>query len=324
MANLRLCSLILDGTEPWNEWRTANPNAEIDLTNVDLSGCSLRGINLGGADLAGARFRDTYLDHADLSAANLVGAVFIKTSLIDTNFTMAIFGSTRFVDVDLTESHGLHTTLHRGPSEINGESLRRAQGSLDADFLEGCGLTDTEILFGRLYNRDLTNDKITSILYEIQNALSSLAIQIVPILISYSHDDMEFVLHLERAMHARRVRCWRDQRELVAGPIEDQIDAAIRSQSAVVVVLSRHSIRSDWVQWEVQRAREAEKAARRFVLCPIALDDAWKDCDWPGPLLEQLKRYYVLDFAQWKNRRTFSKQLEKLLRGLRLNYSKPS
>ena len=44
--------------------------------------------------------------------------------------------------------------------------------------------------------------------------------------------------------------------------------------------------------------REQPKAKRRRVLCPIALDDAWKDCDWPGKLRTQIEDLYVIPFHE--------------------------
>ena len=58
----------------------------------------------------------------------------------------------------------------------------------------------------------------------------------------------------------------------------------------------------------------------RDVLCPIALDGAWKDSPWPGALRRQIEDYMILDFSGWKDQADMEKQFQKLYEGIRLNY----
>ena len=53
----------------WNNYRTRQPDAAIELQNADLRGANLEGAQLGGGNLRGARF-----DGADLLAADFRGA----------------------------------------------------------------------------------------------------------------------------------------------------------------------------------------------------------------------------------------------------------
>ncbi len=110
-----------------------------------------------------------------------------------------------------------------------------------------------------------------------------------------------------------------------AGRIEKQIDRAMRLNPTVLLVLSVHSVESDWVEWEASKARELERQYRnevkpRDILCPVALDDAWKSCDWPGPLRRQIEKYFILDFSAWREQETFDRQFERLIEGLGLFY----
>ncbi len=86
------------------------------------------------------------------------------------------------------------------------------------------------------------------------------------------------------------------------------------------LLLSEHSTKSDWVEHEVRVARKLEIETGRDVLCPVALDDAWKTCRWPARLREQIEEYLILDFSTWEDRATFDEQFDKLLRGLRIFY----
>ena len=85
-------------------------------------------------------------------------------------------------------------------------------------------------------------------------------------------------------------------------------------------MLSENSVESDWVEFEAAKARELEKELRRDVLCPVALDQVWKTCSWPGPLRRQIEDYHVLDFSGWQVPGTLEGQFAKLLDGLKLFY----
>jgi len=106
----------------------------------------------------------------------------------------------------------------------------------------------------------------------------------------------------------------------VAGRLENQIDQAIRLNPTVLLILSNHSIRSDWVEHEVRTARELEKEMKRDVLCPIALDDSWKGSPWPKRVMEQVKEYNILNFSEWEDDSQFVGMFRKLIDGLELFY----
>ena len=76
------------------------------------------------------------------------------------------------------------------------------------------------------------------------------------------------------------------------------------------------------MEYEVEKARELEKELKRDILCPIALDDSWKNCDWPERLINQVLKYNIIDFSNWRNENSFRKEYKKLLDGLDLFYNK--
>ena len=107
---------------------------------------------------------------------------------------------------------------------------------------------------------------------------------------------------------------------MTAGPIEKQLDRAIRMNETVLLILSQNSTNSDWVEYETSKARELEKDIGRYVICPIALDDSWKQAPWPNVLMNQIKKYNILDFSEWRDEEKFQKQYAKLLKGLNIFY----
>ncbi|MEW5939426.1 MAG: toll/interleukin-1 receptor domain-containing protein, partial [Chloroflexota bacterium] len=174
-----------------------------------------------------------------------------------------------------------------------------------------------------LYNPDLANEEIVKIQYRIFDLRATQALQISPLFISYSHADSAFVDHIDQALTAKGVRFWRDIHDAKAGRLETQIDLAIRQNPTVLLVLSKNSLSSDWVEHEVRHARKLEKELGRDALCPIALDDSWKSSKWPGRVMEQITEYNILDFSGWEDKSTFEGKFAKLLGGLDLFYKKP-
>jgi len=102
--------------------------------------------------------------------------------------------------------------------------------------------------------------------------------------------------------------------------MERQIDQAIRQNPTVLLVLSEHSMSSDWVEHEVRTARELGKELGRDTLCPVALDDSWKSSRWPKRVMEQIMEYNILDFSGWEDDVKFEGIFRKLIDGLELFY----
>jgi hypothetical protein len=143
---------------------------------------------------------------------------------------------------------------------------------------------------------------------------------ISPLFISYAHKDSPFVDELEKYLNNKGIRFWRDVHHATAGRLEKQIDRAIRLNPTMLLVLSSHSVESDWVQHEARLARKLELETKRDVLCPVALDDSWKDCGWPERLREQIMEYNILDFSGWENEDALQRTFGRLLDGLDLFY----
>lgn len=286
-----------------------------DLTNVKLNRADLSNAGLNSANLKGAILKDAILQKASLIEANLSGAI-----LDGVNFSEADVGRTIFDFVDLSNVNGLETVRHYGPSNIGTSTLSASRGNIPIEFLRGCGMSDWEIETINFYKPGLSNQDLSEILYRIHDIRASKAIQISPLFISYSHEDSEFVDELEKYLTNDGIRFWRDIHHAVAGRIEKQIDVAIRHNPTVILILSKSSVKSDWVQHEVRLARKLEIDLGRDVLCPVALDKSWISCNWPERIKEQVMEYLVLDFSQWYDERDFKQKYKKLIDGLSLFY----
>jgi uncharacterized protein YjbI with pentapeptide repeats len=306
-----------------------------DLRNAHLIGASLEGANLrraylvgtdfSAADLRSANLWETDLNVADLTKAdlrktNLVGANLRGANLSEAQFSSATIGYTIFGAVDVSETLGLEEVHHDGPSPVSTDVFTFSEGKIPEVFLRGCGLSDTDIEYAKLSNPDLTNEEVSQILYKIYDLRATRALQISPLFISYSHDDSVFVDELEYRLNKKGIRFWRDVHDVTAGRLEKVIDRAMRLNPTVLLVLSEHALKSDWVEHEVRTARQLEKELGRDTLCPVALDDSWKSSHWPKRVMEQIMEYNLLDFSAWKDDVKFESMFRKLIDGLELFY----
>ena len=340
MASEKQLEILKSGVEAWNKWREANPDERVDLRSADLRGADLRGADLRGANLyranliradlinaylSGATLRGADLSSADLSSAhlrgaNLVGATLHGANLRGADLRFAYLEETVLANIDLRPVSGLEDVRHLGPSSIDQRTLARFEGEIPESFLRGCGLTDWEIEAAKLHASDLTPQQVTDILYEIDSIRGESPILVNPLFISYAHSDTAFVEVLEGKLEHKRIRYWRDVHDLKAGPVEHQLERAIQLNPTFLLVLSERSVESDWVEWEAEKARKLEKKIGRNVLCPVALDGSWKTCSWSGPLRNQIKKYYVVNFSEWQNSEAFSEPFKRLIEGLGIHY----
>jgi len=342
-ANLRKANLI-EADLIYADLRDANLR-EANLSRAELNEAYLFGADLSGANLVRAEIneanlnraylsraylskanliyadlRDADLRDANLAGANLAGADLARANLSDCNFENVFFGFTVLANVDLSATDGLERIRHHAPSHLSTETIQRAQGKLPEVFLRGCGLSEFDIEYTKLYNPDLSNQEIDEILYRMHDLRAHQSLQISPLFISYSHADSKFVEKVEGQLNDKGIRFWRDVHHATAGRLEKQIDRAIQHNPTVLLILSENSTNSDWVEHEVRTARKLEKELGRDVLCPVALDDSWKNPAWPQRVMEQVMEYNIVDFSKWEDDNEFEKQFKKLIDGLDIFY----
>jgi|SRR5215468_878669 len=77
-----------------------------------------------------------------------------------------------------------------------------------------------------------------------------------------------------------------------------------------------HSVKSRWVEDEVESALERERRDDRLVLFPIRLDDAVMRTD--AARASSIRRTrHIGDFTLWKDHDAYQKAFDRLLRDLR-------
>ena len=272
-----------------------------DLRKMDVSGANLRGALLTGSDLRGANLSGADLSGADLQAADLQAA-----NLTDVDLTQAVVGWTVFGRVDLSTVTGLGSVVHQGPSSIGIDTVYASQGRIPEVFLRGAGVPDEFIAYMR--------------------SLVGRPIEFYSCFISYASKDQEFAERLHADLQARGVRCWFAPEDVQGGhKLHEQIEQAIRLYDKLLLVLSEHSMGSEWVKTEIYHARQDELRSRRRKLFPISLVDfptvrEWTafDADTGKDMGREVREYFVPDFSAWKDHDAYRQAFDRLLRDLKV------
>lgn len=140
--------------------------------------------------------------------------------------------------------------------------------------------------------------------------------------ISYSTKDEEFVEKLYADLKHNGVRCWYAPEDMVIGnKIRQAIDDAIHGHEKLLVVLSDNSVKSDWVEKEVETAFDRERRTGQLYLFPVRLDNAVIETDlaWAADIRRQR---HIGDLTHWKDHDSYRAGFERLLKDLRSESNK--
>ncbi len=269
---------------------------EADLSAANLTGAVLSMANLAWADLSGAALSGAHLFRAKLNKANLTEADLDKA-----NLTEADLFATVLINTDLTETEGLDQCRHHGPSTIDHRTILKS-GRLPLAFLRGCGLPDSLI------------DYLPSLLNQ--------PIQFYACFISYASADQGFAERLHADLQNKGVRCWYAPEDMKIGEnIRERIDESVQIFDKLLLILSKHSITSQWVEQEVETALRKERERKRTFLFPIRLDDTVMKVEGGWPALIRNTRH-IGDFREWEIHSRYQAAFARLLRDLKLDEPK--
>jgi pentapeptide repeat protein len=104
MNKFDLAKLLEEGRSNWNNWRKANPNENIDISRLNLSGFDLREYDFTYVTAVATNFSNSDLSYVDFSNADCSGANFENSYLYAANFTHVSLAETKFGGADLSEA----------------------------------------------------------------------------------------------------------------------------------------------------------------------------------------------------------------------------
>lgn len=124
------------------------------------------------------------------------------------------------------------------------------------------------------------------------------------VFISHSAKDKTFVRLLSDRLTQDGVQTWLDEKKIAPGDnIVERINAGIKNTDFFIVVLSKSSVNSKWVNFELSATRLNEISKNQNIIIPILIED----CEIPSFLQSRL----FLDF-----RMSFEEPYERLLKAL--------
>jgi hypothetical protein len=337
MAKQEQLDLLKRGVREWNQWRDTNPYMRPDLSyadlraarlggaylhrvnlkgaslsNADLRGACLNGANLmrarlNGADLTEADLRGANLVEADLRGASLVAADFRGAHLMEANLSNAylrqvnlggaILSGTVLGGIDLREASGLESVQHYGPSYVSIDTVYRSEGQIPEDFLRGAGVPESFI--------------------EYVHALTIRPSDYYTCFISYSREDEAFAQRLSADLQQARLRCWLALEQMkIVDEIRQRMSEPIYFSDKLLLVLSEHSIASNWLKNEVEAAFEKERQRGAPILIPLSLDNVVNSTAQIWVVTLRRKKD-IVDFTRWKQNDGYRQAFECLLRALK-------
>jgi TIR domain/Pentapeptide repeats (8 copies) len=325
MANDEHFQILKRGVVAWNNWRAENPDVVPDLHAADFSCLSIVGralmqdlqpdwkmsaaekrvyvmypYDFKGVDFEFSNFQQTYLRCANLEGssfdnADLTGACFDTVLLDGANFSGAIMRSARFLYTDLSKVVGLKDIAYWGGADIDIDTLINSAGNVPKGFFSFCGVPQSFV------------DLACSLKREFYSCF-----------ISYSNADIAFATQLQETLNERGVRCWFAPKDLRIGDrFRQQFEESIHRQDRMLLILSKNSISSPWVEDEVEAAIERERKEGQKVLLPIRIDNAVMKTNraWAASLK---RKYHIGDFSKAKDHSAFTTALNGLLDDLRV------
>ena len=201
------------------------------------------------------------------------------------------------MDVDLSTVEGLEAVQHIGPSSIGIDTIYLSHGKIPEVFLKGAGVPNSFL--------------------EYMHSLVGKPVEYYSCFISYSSKDEALAERLYADLQSHDVSCWYAPEDLKWGVyIRQGINEGIRLHDKLLLVLSKHSIASGWIEHEVKIARAREKKENKPILFPVRVDKAIFDCpfDWATEIRHERN---IGDFTRWKNHDDYEKVFNRLLRDLK-------
>ena len=198
---------------------------------------------------------------------------------------------------DLNFAIGLETVHSSSPSSIGIDTIYLSQGNIPEIFLRGVGIDDTFITYIR--------------------SLVGKPIDYYSCFISHSSKDEAFAKRLYADLQSNNVRCWFAPEDLKwGGKIRSGIDEAIRIHDKLLLILTKNSVASGWVEHEVKTALAKERKEKRTVLFPVRLDKAVLDSPMAWATTIRHERN-IGDFTSWKTHDNYQRAFNRLLRDLK-------
>ena len=138
-------------------------------------------------------------------------------------------------------------------------------------------------------------------------------VQFYSCFISYASKDHAFAERLYADLQTKGVRCWFAPEDMKIGDrLRPRIDETIRLYDKLLLILSKTSVASQWVEQEVETALAQERQQGTTILFPVRIDNTVMTIETGWPALIRRTRH-IGDFRRWKTHGVYQKAFDRLL-----------
>jgi hypothetical protein len=188
----------------------------------------------------------------------------------------------------------------RGSETISIDAIYRSKGRIPEPFLRGVGVPDAFISYVA--------------------ALATDVVRYSSCFISFARLDKVFAQRLYTDLQQNGVRCWLAPDDLKIGAkIRPTLNESIRVHDKLLLVLSEHSVGSQWAEQEVESALAQEQQQNEIILFPMRLDGAVAQVKSGWLALMQDKQHTIRDFSGWQDDQVYARTFQQLLQALKAN-----
>jgi len=210
---------------------------------------------------------------------------------------MTIFGN-----LDLRTTKGLDTVKHRFPSTIGLDTIYQSQRKIPEIFLRQAGVPASFL--------------------EVMASIPNRPIEYYTCFIRSAREDHDLAERLHADLQRNGLRSWFAPHDQKRGEVyRRRPEESMGGNEKWVLILSVHSVKSDWLGADVVSAEEKGRRLNQQTLFPIRIDDAIFTAphQWATFLRRDL---HIGDFTRWKERDQYRKMFDKLLLDLQKSSAK--
>ena len=303
LASMANCSLIRADLSRSTLHQAHLVGADLSYSNLhfaDLQGANLAGANLSyadlswtnltGANLRGATLTATTLTLADLTGADLRGATIANVNLESAVFMNTVMGFTKVINCDLSQTIGLETAGHSGPSTLGMDTIARSGGMIPTAFLENAG--------------------VAAPLLAAQDAMRGVTRTFPTVLIVGSLEDSDLTARLRSGLAASQVRAWAiaadDESAVLSGAI---LFEHTPNYDCLVLLCTAQSLESPQTSTYLAQLSGSPRPGQTIIA--LATDDIFYRRD--DHLCNTLREGRVLDFRGWQEAAAWEEVLTSLV-----------
>lgn len=309
--------------EEWEDWRYHNKDISPDLSGERFERYFLKHSDFNNCIISDCLFRQTLFKTTPFRDTNLVNSVHYYNTYVTCYFVRCDFSGSVFHDCNFRDCY--FTECDFSGVEIANISFINCHFSSNKNIDLISSEKSSNIDYKTIFNSDSFPDKFLisigtpSEVLTLYKTYGGKNRRFFRCFISHSSEDGSFAKKLHDDLQGSGISSWYAPENLKLGErIRDGLESAINESERIVLVLSSNSIKSHWVESEMETALELERKVgnRQSLLIPITLDEGvWtEDVPWVNMIKRERN---IGNFSNWEDGNQYRESYLKLLDSLK-------